>query len=117
MKSEPIPHAYHSETLPRHVVLGGSDATARTAEGGALVDIAHQHQVVIEGRRVKVIREVVHEVARAALDEAVVVVEDVARAVVEHALAAPKGREALEGVQRAWRVRRFQVPAETARVR
>ena len=54
---------------------------------------------------------------RATLDEAVVVVEDVARAVVEHALAAPKGREGLEGVQRSWRVRRLQVPAEPARVR
>mmetsp|Transcript_81723 Transcript_81723/g.196017 ORF Transcript_81723/g.196017 Transcript_81723/m.196017 type:complete len:508 (-) Transcript_81723:32-1555(-) len=108
----PVVHhrqARHEKVL---VVLGGPDANAAPRVGCLGIDVAHQDEVVVQGRRVKPVGQMVHEVPGAALHEAVVVVEDVPGAVVEHPGAAPECRERQEVVQRGWGVGRLQVPPE-----
>ena len=56
----------------------------------------------------------IHEAPRVTLDDPVVFVQNVARAVVEPARAAAKGHELQERVEREVRARRFQVPADAA---
>lgn len=94
------------------VVLGRPDSAAHARAGGLRIHVSHQDQVVIEGRRVQAIGQMVHEMPRAAFDEAMIIVKDVARAVVEHASAAAEGGELVEGVQGRWCMRWLQMPSK-----
>mmetsp|Transcript_89139 Transcript_89139/g.160786 ORF Transcript_89139/g.160786 Transcript_89139/m.160786 type:complete len:293 (-) Transcript_89139:2574-3452(-) len=88
---------------------------AQTASRGRRIwsNIADQVEVVIERSCVKIVTQVVHEVPGATFQEPVVVVEDVARTVVEHSRAAAEDCEVFEGVE-SWRcVRRLQMPPKS----
>mmetsp|Transcript_50958 Transcript_50958/g.148389 ORF Transcript_50958/g.148389 Transcript_50958/m.148389 type:complete len:896 (-) Transcript_50958:333-3020(-) len=106
-------HARDPEVL---VVLRRPDAQAAPGPRLRAVEVADEDEVRVEGRCVQAVGEVVHEVSGATLHEAVVLVADVASAVVEHPGVAAEGREAHEGVQLGRCVGRLQVPAEAARV-
>ena len=74
-----------SRDIEIFVVFGPSDTNSTTREGGILIDVAHQHQVVIERCCVRSVAEMVHEVAGTTLNEPVIIVEYVSGTIVEHA--------------------------------
>lgn len=79
---------------------------------GMRINVAHQIQIVIEGSCVQSVGQVVHEVACATFNEAMIIMEDVASSIVKHPSAAAEGGETQEVVQRRRRMRRFQVPTK-----
>mmetsp|Transcript_66858 Transcript_66858/g.204746 ORF Transcript_66858/g.204746 Transcript_66858/m.204746 type:complete len:221 (+) Transcript_66858:1053-1715(+) len=78
--------------------------------------VANQKQVRVERLCVQPSREVIVEMACAALNQPVIFVADVAGRIIKQARRTTESRKTLEGLQPAWGVGRLQMPAESTRM-
>mmetsp|Transcript_30058 Transcript_30058/g.69208 ORF Transcript_30058/g.69208 Transcript_30058/m.69208 type:complete len:283 (-) Transcript_30058:1214-2062(-) len=95
------------------IVLGARQSLSGPRGCGIWINISYEDEVVKEWSRIDAIRQVIHVEATATFHKAMIIVNDVASRVVEHAFSAPERRERAEVVQRGCCMGGLEVPSMT----